>query len=504
MKSTQQARRPTNEESEDSQASRERPRAAETGGAYTDRPALAWQENLLTLLCHSDEHGRTVFERVPVTMYEGNYKVIAERVAAFWKKYEKAPGAHTADLLAEILEDPQNRRASTFRGILISMLRLNEKIDYKFALDCIDKFLRVQQLKATIIQAADKLKANPDNVEEIEELFRQAGADAPRNTAWRDHGLNAAELLAKKFKPIQYAVPGLIPEGVTMFAARPKLGKSWLFLQLCIARAAGEAPFPETGECLPPADALYLALEDGERRVKGRMRTQFGTREPPEHLDRLQIKTRWRRLADGGLEDLRDWCRSVPAPALVAIDILKKIRRPKRQHERDYDADYEACSDLVELTHEFPGLAIIVSHHDTKATADDVFDTFSGTLGLTGGVDTLAMLKRTAQGFTLHVTGRDVQGIEKAMQFTDGRWSLLGDAEDVYVSEQRRRVLDILKGEPDGLKPAEITAMADLKSDNATYQLLYRMVKDGEIVKLKNGRYRPLRPERPAWSKASL
>ena len=95
----------------------------------------------------------------------------------------------------------------------------------------------------------------------------------------------------------------------------------------------------------------------------------------------------------------------------------KRFDLQKKPGQNDYDADYEACEGLRPLAQEFPGLAFIVAHHDRKLDADDVFDTVSGTLGLTGGVDTIAILKRRAQGVTLYVEGRDlIESVEKAVK----------------------------------------------------------------------------------------
>lgn len=41
--------------------------------------------------------------------------------------------------------------------------------------------------------------------------------------------------------------------------------------------------------------------------------------------------------------------------------------------------------------------------------AEDVFDTISGTHGLTGAADGLLAMKRTQQFTTLHVAGRDIE-----------------------------------------------------------------------------------------------
>jgi RecA-family ATPase len=51
--------------------------------------------------------------------------------------------------------------------------------------------------------------------------------------------VNAMELIAMKLAQPRWAVDDLIPEGLTVLAGRPKLGKSWLMLGVAIAVAAG-------------------------------------------------------------------------------------------------------------------------------------------------------------------------------------------------------------------------------------------------------------------------
>ncbi len=42
-----------------------------------------------------------------------------------------------------------------------------------------------------------------------------------------------------RFEPIKYVVPGIIVEGLTLLAAKPKMGKSWMMLHAAIAVARG-------------------------------------------------------------------------------------------------------------------------------------------------------------------------------------------------------------------------------------------------------------------------
>lgn len=69
--------------------------------------------------------------------------------------------------------------------------------------------------------------------------------------------------------PVRWGVPGVLPEGVTLFAGKPKLGKSWLTLGLGVAIASGGVALGkvrvEQGPC------LYLALEDNRRRLQKRL-----------------------------------------------------------------------------------------------------------------------------------------------------------------------------------------------------------------------------------------
>jgi hypothetical protein len=180
------------------------------------------------------------------------------------------------------------------------------------------------------------------------------------------------------------------------------------------------------------------------------------------------------------------------------VDTLKKLRAPKRNGQSDYDADYEACEGLLKLTHEFPGLAIIVAHHDRKMDAADVFDTVSGTLGLNGGVDTIAIIKRNAQGKTLHIQGRDlVDDVEKAVRFDREtcRWTILGEASEVQRSSERAGILSALRDAPaEGLSVREIMADTGTRSRDAADKLVQRMAKAGEIERCGRGRYSLPRP----------
>ena len=76
------------------------------------------------------------------------------------------------------------------------------------------------------------------------------------------------------------------------------------------------------------------------------------------------------------------------------------------------------------------GITIIVVHHVRKAGADDVMDTVSGTLGLTGTADSIIVLGKSEKGVRLCVSGRDLEEeADKVVRFdrATAKWTVLGD-----------------------------------------------------------------------------
>src|SRR5262245_63251388 len=92
----------------------------------------------------------------------------------------------------------------------------------------------------------------------------------PHKKSWRDGLITAAELQTKHFKPVRIILPDLIPEGVTILAGKPKVGKSWFALDVCMAVA--DPIRVVLGDKKPVhGNVLYLPLEDNERRLKERI-----------------------------------------------------------------------------------------------------------------------------------------------------------------------------------------------------------------------------------------
>ena len=72
------------------------------------------------------------------------------------------------------------------------------------------------------------------------------------------------------FPEPRWIVPGIVPEGTTILAGKPKMGKSWLALGTSVAVAAGGVALGT--KRVERGAVLYLALEDNPRRLQSRLK----------------------------------------------------------------------------------------------------------------------------------------------------------------------------------------------------------------------------------------
>ena len=292
--------------------------------------------------------------------------------------------------------------------------------------------------------------------------------------------VSARELMKMDLPEPKWAVPELLPEGLAILGGKPKMGKSWLALNLGLAVASGGVSLGLT-KC-EPGDVLYLALEDTDRRLQSRLLSILGEASAPASLT---LTTAWPRLDESGVEELETWLRTHPEARLVIIDTLAKVRSPRGRNDTLYESDYAAVAALKALADRF-GVAILVLHHLRKMDAPDPVDAISGTLGLSGAADAILVLKRDRgqRDASLFVTGRDLdeQDLQLSWDETLCSWKVIPDQELLArISRERNDVLDLFRNngnEP--LAPAQIAALLH-KNANAIRKLLRSMAKAEQL-----------------------
>jgi len=307
-------------------------------------------------------------------------------------------------------------------------------------------------------------------------------------------GIRLSDLLDMDLPEPDFIVPEILPTGLTILAGKPKTGKSWLALETGLAVALGGCALGSDHYRVKAGPVLYLGLEDNDKRMQRRARQQLQGHGRP---DAFQFFKTWRRLDDGGLEHLREKIEFY-SPRLVVVDTLAHVRPVRTRRHDCYAADCADVGVLKGLADEYD-IGVLVIHHLRKATADDVFDTISGTLGLTGSADTILVLQRSrgVADATLSVTGRDIEERELALQFekTTGSWRALGDAREYAVTCEQRAILDTLGDAGEALALREIARAID-KSEPSVANILNRLMDAGLVRRIGRGRYEPIQEER--------
>jgi replicative DNA helicase len=198
-------------------------------------------ENVVTLLAYDDAHGKVVAALVDPSLFEGDFRLLATKIIEYWHQFGQAPKSHTADLLAEVLDDPQNRKAGTYRRILTNMLALSESMNTAYVVDQVRTFSRMQRLKDAILKSAEQLNSKQQHaIGEVEDIWN--GLLRSREIDY-DPGIRLSEIdrvlsyLSQQFGEFKTGVGELdrrniVPYrgGVMLWLGAAKAGKSWALI----------------------------------------------------------------------------------------------------------------------------------------------------------------------------------------------------------------------------------------------------------------------------------
>lgn len=344
---------------------------------------------------------------------------------------------------------------------------------------------------------------------EAQPQAKKKATPAVKSTAQRQESnsavkiINAYDLLNMEFPEPKYAVEGIIPEGLTVLAGGPKIGKSALALHLFVAISLGGYALGKIK--VTEGRVLYLALEDTPRRLKTRLNQIIEdnqcTEEDKKKLVKSSLITQIPRQHEGGLEYLSQYLTANPDTRLVIIDTLQKFRRPHKNKGSLYGEDYDTLGEIKALADKY-NVAILLIHHKKKGAADDWLNEVSGTQGIAGTADTILMLERSRNSNlgTLSITGRDVEEKTYDMEVNNFTWILKGESqpEESPLSGNNQKIVDYLELHAgDSYTPAEITKKLELNK-NTVLSGLNRLNKKGIIKKnVYGGYYMPKEPDTP-------
>lgn len=341
--------------------------------------------------------------------------------------------------------------------------------------------------------APEPIKATTTRQDPLELPVRQQGA-RPEQQAQVTRGpvlLQAKDALAiykAMYPPIECVIGDLLPNGLTLAAGRPKVGKSWLALQLAVAVAFGELALGRF-HVANPGRVTYLALEEPLVRTHRRLREIVPAEDV--RLQNIQFLHQVQPLMTGGAAQLDAFLTANPSK-LVVIDTLLAFVSAHSGRRDILRGDYTEVNTLRQIAEKHETAILCVAH--ARKAAGDLVDSIIGTSGTTAACDSVWALRRLNTGEAcLEVKGRELEEAQYALKFNTGKpfgWVVIGEGADVGLSEQRREILLLLQQEG-AKKPGDIARLLGNKNINTVRRLIQNLAHDGVIQLQNNGTYVP-------------
>jgi len=355
--------------------------------------------------------------------------------------------------------------------------------------EAIEEFLRSQgdeELEMRLAGVEHTFKEPLDNVKGLKGLLelglseraylKLQGLKIQKREAQAPKYFTLRDILALEVKEPSWIIPNLLPEGFSILGGKPKVGKSWLALQIALT-------------CVQLGKKVaYFALEDTPARLQKRLRV-LGVENPEGSLpDLIVFSFGLPRIGKGAIKELRE-CIQKHKPDLIIIDPWAKIK-PQTKGKDLFLEEYQALEVFREFQRE--GVNILLVHHARKSQSDDPIDEILGSTGQTAVVDNILVLKRGrgSQTAVLHLIPRDFEEVGLGLRFENG-WKLEGKAEEVMLGEGQRQVLEAIRSLESMGEKATIKAIAEFvgKSQGAVKVALFDLVQKGVVFRKERGVY---------------
>ncbi len=211
------------------------------------------------------------------------------------------------------------------------------------------------------------------------------------------------ELYNQLYTPHAYIVEQLLCPGLYILAGAPKVGKSFLALQIGYSVSLGQDLW---GLHTKKSKVLYCALEDTFPRLQDRSFAMFKEKPSPNLFLAIATET----LLTGLENQLQYFLKQNTNTQLIIIDTLQLIRDSHiMPGASSYSNDYHDLSQLKNFADK-NNLCILLIHHTRKQHSEDVHEMILGTNGLPGAADgnmILYMKDRNSNEAYLSYTSRD-------------------------------------------------------------------------------------------------
>ena len=289
---------------------------------------------------------------------------------------------------------------------------------------------------------------------------------------------SADELLTMEFPELDWVVPEYIPEGFTVLGGRPKIGKSWLAMQIAQAVGMGGKVF---GHDVKQGHVLYLALEDNPRRLARRMKAQHW-----EEGTHCQFYNEWTPLNEGGLEELAELFGKVQY-RLCVIDTASRALRLKDVND---NASVTKAYDAVQKFFESRKCSVLLLDHHNKRAGMEESDPIDAIIASTAKVavpDTIVGVarQRGKRDVRIRIVGRDAEDVDSEIQFDSltMSWQML-DTKYIKPGSVQNKIFDYVKA-ANGYVPLSMIAEFTQTHKGQALKELQELVVKGLVEETK-------------------
>ncbi len=285
------------------------------------------------------------------------------------------------------------------------------------------------------------------------------------------------QLLAEPEEQAAWLVDGLLPAGgVSLLAAKPKVGKSTLARNMALAVTRG---VPFLGRATTRGAVVYLALEEKRAEVARHFRRLGATPEDPVFVHVGAAPEEALAALQTAVADHR--------PALVIIDPLLRLVRVRDAN--DYAEVTRALEPLLTLARE-SGAHLVLVHHLGKGERQGG-DAILGSTALFGAVDTAILLRRHQDSArTLESIQRYGEDMPESVLVLDeerGAVRLAGTVQERKQEEAKQTIRDALAQVAEAMTEPEIREATGLQATLLALALR-ALVAEGSVVRSGAGR----------------
>jgi len=287
------------------------------------------------------------------------------------------------------------------------------------------------------------------------------------------------QILATQYPEPDWIIPDLMPEGYTVLAGLPKLGKSVIGLQIAEAVASGGVLFNER---VKSGRVLYIAVEDTERRLQRRMKEN-------QHVGtgKIFFFNGWDALDKSGFAELEKELKRIKYRICI-LDTLFRMFSPRvRQND---SAQMAAIGDALQNLCK-PGTGLVsgligLDHHNKGAYFEDGnnLGNLSGSTAKAGAADTLwnCYRKRGQNEMKVEITGRDVDEQDLKLGFERlTRCYQLKTETDVREASVQEEILKAMMVN----KPISVPKIAELTGRDRAHLVreIGELVEKGKVIR---------------------